>query len=56
VIFVFDPGKTRRDALNAACLQFLNDGSNVLGEIRNRSDITWRSRGAYAYCESYGAK
>jgi capsular exopolysaccharide synthesis family protein len=52
VVLVFREGRTSRQALNAACLQFLDDGADVLGAIRNRSDID-NSRGAYRYY-SYG--
>jgi capsular exopolysaccharide synthesis family protein len=47
VVFVFRAGKTSRDALNAACLQFLDDGVGILGAIRNRSEKS--SRKAYDY-------
>jgi succinoglycan biosynthesis transport protein ExoP len=55
VIFVCDTGKTGREALNAACLQFVDDGTSVLGTIRNRSEIS-RSRQTCGYYQSYGAE
>lgn len=54
VILVFDADKTDRTALNAACLQFMDDGTSVLGAIRNRSNINL-SRESYGYYQSYGA-
>ena len=53
VIVVFDTNKTSRDALNIACLQFMDDGTSVLGAIRNRMDES-RRRGSYGYYQSYG--
>jgi capsular exopolysaccharide synthesis family protein len=55
VIFVCDGGKTSRQALNTACLQFVDDGTSVLGTIRNRSEIS-RGRQTYGYYQSYGAE
>jgi capsular exopolysaccharide synthesis family protein len=55
VILVCDTGKTSREALNAACLQFVDDGTSVLGTIRNRSEIS-RGRQTYGYYQSYGAE
>jgi polysaccharide biosynthesis transport protein len=52
-VFVFRAGKTSRQALNAACLQFLEDGIGILGAIQNRSDTT-SGRRAYDYY-GYGA-
>jgi succinoglycan biosynthesis transport protein ExoP len=53
VIVVFDTNKTSRDALNVTCLQFMDDGTSVLGAIRNRTDES-RRRGSYGYYQSYG--
>ncbi len=55
VILVFDADKTSRGALNSACLQFIDDGTSVLGAIRNRADET-RRRGSYGYYQTYGAE
>jgi capsular exopolysaccharide synthesis family protein len=40
VIVVFRADKTSRGALNSVCLQFVDDGINVLGIIRNSSAFT----------------
>ena len=52
VIVVFDEQRARFDALAAACRQFTEDGTNVLGTIRNRADLRHRRR-AYDYYRSY---
>jgi capsular exopolysaccharide synthesis family protein len=54
VILVFDADKANRDELNAACLQLMDDGTNVLGAIRNRADNSLR-RSSYGYYQSYVA-
>ena len=52
VILVFDAEKANRNEMNATCLQFQDDGTNVLGTIRNRSDKSLR-RSSYGYYQSY---
>jgi len=52
VILVFDEQRARCDALTATCRQFTEDGTNILGTIRNRADLR-HGRRAYEYYKSY---
>jgi len=50
VVVVFDADRASRGAVSIAYQQFLEDGTNVLGAIRNRAD---HSRRSYEYYKSY---
>jgi len=55
VILIFDERRAHCERIDVTCRQFAEDGTPVLGMIRNRADVRF-GRSAYEYYRSYGTR